>query len=681
MEPSRLYELLRKLTLPAQIDGILLRAGLPSDWIAPSPASVAQRAHDIVVVAQQGGPVMLARIADALAKEAPWVMAPPPAAPFRAAPLEPVYESPEVRALAEQLEDARRRRQALHAAKASTAEVDVQILDLRRKLREGGRLRAGDALGDGRYLLLELLGRGGFASVFRALDRERGEEVAIKVMHAEQAGDPTRRERFFRGARVMATLDHAAVVRVLEPGAEDGSHFYFVMALASGGDLHRAVVKGRVRPEAALPLVLQVGDALAEAHARGIVHRDVKPANILLDGTGAPLLTDFDLVALGNTTGGTRTGAAMGSFLFMAPEQAHDAKEADARADVYGLGMTALFCLHGRELPAIVQRRPEQVIAKLPVDAAIKAALTQAIEIEPEARFADARGFCEALRAAVRPAPAAAVGEATIETASTWREPTLGMSLVWAPPARFLMGSSKQRGAPGFDEEAYDDELPAHEVELPHGVWIGEHPVTNAEYARFFAETKRAEPACWQDARFNAPAQPVVGVSFEDSLAFCAWLTAHAGLQGGHMFDLPTEAEWEHAARGSDGRRYPWGSEAPTPERACFDLRGDTGAPATVGGRPAGKSPFGCQDMAGNVWEWCLDAWRDSYGEDAALVVNPCHPGLRGAPRVVRGGSWLDGARFLRCAVRLGIDPGHRIADLGFRVVCRGSRQPWLVGS
>ncbi|WP_437929049.1 protein kinase [Sorangium sp. So ce291] len=318
----------------------------------------------------------------------------------------PRYPDDAVRELSERVDAARERRRALREAGASTAEVDHEIVALRRQLREGGQLRAGDSLGDGRYLLLDRLGRGGFAVVWRALDRARNERVAIKVLHSELAGDAVRRERFIRGARIMAELAHPAVVRVLEPHGEDGGYHYFVMELITGGDLRRAVLEKRVAGEAVLPIVLKVGDALAKAHVQGYVHRDVKPANILLDEEGEPRLTDFDLVGGAETTGGTRTGA-LGTVVYAAPELLHRPQDANARADVYGLGMTAVFGLYGKELSLDVVRDAEALIRdQLACDAGgmgsrIKRVLTRAVHWSPQGRFADAASFCEALRVAM----------------------------------------------------------------------------------------------------------------------------------------------------------------------------------------------------------------------------------------------------------------------------------------
>ena len=141
----------------------------------------------------------------------------------------PSYQDAATQALCDRVEEARERKRRLLEVGVDTSEIDREIRDLRRQLREGGQLRAGDALGNGRYLLLRQVGRGGFAIVWEAHDRERDERVAVKVLHSNLAGDRIRLERFFRGARTMAELEHEHVVRVREQRGEDGGYHYFVM--------------------------------------------------------------------------------------------------------------------------------------------------------------------------------------------------------------------------------------------------------------------------------------------------------------------------------------------------------------------------------------------------------------------------------------------------------------------
>ncbi len=260
---------------------------------------------------------------------------------------------------------------------------------------------------------------------------------------------------------------------------------------------------------------------------------------------------------------------------------------------------------------------------------------------------------------------------ATIAAEARLVEPLTGMTLLWVPPGSFTMGSADD--AP----EVFSDEKPAHRVTLTEGFYLGQHPVTNAQYQRYVQALGVAEPEAWQNARFNDPAQPVVTVSWEDAQGFCRWLSEKSELaKQGLRATLPTEAEWEYAARGTDGRRYPWGDDAPTPERAVWGQHWDKGSASRIGEHAAGRSAFGCEDMAGNVWEWCLDVWRDDYGS-AAPVIDPCHlVDIAGSPRVVRGGAWGDLAVDLRCAARVRLHPGDRGQYLGFRVVVRGSRQP-----
>jgi len=313
---------------------------------------------------------------------------------------DPAHANEEISAVNQRLQATYGRRKRLLATGAATDVVDREIVELKRQAREGGRLHAGDSLGDGRYVLVEELGRGGFAVVWKAKDEIEKRHVAIKVLHANLAGDAIRRERFYRGARAMRRLQHAGVVRVLDPEGEDGGFCYFVMEVVPNGNLHDAVVRNRVPGDAALGHILRVGEALGEAHSQGMIHRDIKPQNILLDEGFEAKLTDFDLVGTKDTTGGTRTGA-MGTVIYAAPECLEKPQAATERADVYGLGMTAIFCLTGKPLTLSTLRNAESTITGLDCSPAVKEVLRRAVAWEPEARYADASAMVSELRGAM----------------------------------------------------------------------------------------------------------------------------------------------------------------------------------------------------------------------------------------------------------------------------------------
>jgi formylglycine-generating enzyme required for sulfatase activity len=252
-------------------------------------------------------------------------------------------------------------------------------------------------------------------------------------------------------------------------------------------------------------------------------------------------------------------------------------------------------------------------------------------------------------------------------------EPATGMTFVWIPGGKFMMGSSKKPGQPNYHPSANYKEIPVRPVRLT-GFWMSVYPVTNKQYARFVTETARVAPTSFADRRFNDPAQPVVMVTWDDARAFTAWLTTKFAVV---VARLPTEAEWEYTARGTDGRHYPWGNDSPDASLATFGQPSDTEQPAVVGHTPAGKSPFNVHDLAGNVWEWCLDVWADGYAEIQAGPVDPCHRDHTGGEwRVVRGGSWHSDPKFLRSAFRGRGHPVVQFPDLGFRVVCGGAGQP-----
>ena len=242
-----------------------------------------------------------------------------------------------------------------------------------------------------------------------------------------------------------------------------------------------------------------------------------------------------------------------------------------------------------------------------------------------------------------------------------WEE-ILGQPMVWIPPGPFLMGSDKEK-----DPQAFDDELPQHRVTLP-GYWIGRYPVTVAQF-RAFVEASGHRPQD-PDSLKGPDEHPVAWVSWYDALAYCRWLSEKAGIP----VALPSEAEWEKAARGTDGRIYPWGDEPPDEGRCSFKnhVRGTTPV-----GRysPQGDSPYGCADMAGNVWEWTRSLWgEDLRKPDFKYPYDPedgrenLETG-RDVRRVLRGGAFLDEDRRVRCAARLRLDPNRRYGDFGFRVV------------
>jgi formylglycine-generating enzyme required for sulfatase activity len=230
--------------------------------------------------------------------------------------------------------------------------------------------------------------------------------------------------------------------------------------------------------------------------------------------------------------------------------------------------------------------------------------------------------------------------------------PGVWTRLVHVQTGVFLMGS------PAGDPEAARAEQPQHAVRLSE-FYIGKYPVTNAQYAAFAAATQQTFPV-----EVGHENDPVVNLAWDHASALCQWLSRITA----RSFRLPTEAEWEKAARGSEGLRYAWGNDW---DAARLNAEGRLGAPTPVGHfSPAGDSPYGAADMLGNVWEWCAD-WFDArlYARRAKhLVSDPPGPGT-GQGYVVRGGSFDSPRRQTRCAYRNWYYPDTKRADLGFRIV------------
>lgn len=278
------------------------------------------------------------------------------------------------------------------ATEEQLADKRQKILNIRRELREGGRLRPRDELLS-RYVLIEILGDGGFATVWKAFDQRHSKHVAVKVLHPMHAADQTRLERFYRGAREMAKLDsHPHIVRVLEERGEDGGFHFFVMEYIEGGDLQQAVNRGPIPFSTAIDWIQQIGSALSYAHSHRVIHRDVKPANVLVTRARLVCLTDFDLARAHETTGGTRTGP-LGTFIFAAPEAMKSAKSVDEPGDVFSLGMTAIFLLGGKELDIGDFQDPSKTVDALPVTTNLKRVLKTCVSWDLKHRYQTVESF------------------------------------------------------------------------------------------------------------------------------------------------------------------------------------------------------------------------------------------------------------------------------------------------
>jgi formylglycine-generating enzyme required for sulfatase activity len=223
-------------------------------------------------------------------------------------------------------------------------------------------------------------------------------------------------------------------------------------------------------------------------------------------------------------------------------------------------------------------------------------------------------------------------------------------AVVWLTGGEFRMGQDDGR----------DEEQPAHRVRvLPFG--LGKTQVTNAQYDRFCSATGHQPPKFRRRAEFKDPNQPVVGPSWFDAVAYCEWLS----MVTGNFFRLPTEAEWEWAARGGlEGCLYPWG-DAPVTERENYHTRWRTGPEPVATSEP---NAYGLFDMCENVHEWCSDWYSRDYYR-ISPEDDPKGP-PEGVRRASRGGSWRHHIKISRCAARSSIPPGFEYADYGFRVAC-----------
>jgi len=489
----------------------------------------------------------------------------------------------------------------------------------------------------GKYELQEFLG-GGMSHVYRAQDTVIGRTVAVKILTEAGCQDAEAMARFLAEARMAGNIAHDNVINIFDFGEDEQHRPFMVMEFLRGEDLRHAIKNSHTGNLAnKLKIALQIARALQYIHQQNIIHRDIKPENVHITQTGVVKLMDFG-IAKTEGLAMTRAGYVLGTPYYMAPEQV-TGQNITAQVDVYAFGVL-LFELLCSAKPIdgdTVERIFYSILNEpLKLDPLYAAGMPQGIcdlvaRCTAKNPFERPQGFapvCAEIERLIANGDAAtvAIGQPMSIAAVPARTPaptppspaTLSSRPVWLIPgvaglavAILAGGYFATRSKPAATSEAKTAPTPAvaaatlstssgEMVLVPagdfefgkdkqHGTlpafYIDKTEVTNASYQEFCNATGRPLPDGFSAAQ---PTLPVVNVSIVDAHAFAGW----AGKR------LPTGKEWEKAARGSDGRSFPWGNDRDA-SRANLGAR----RLRLAGDFPNGASPYGALQMAGNAWE------------------------------------------------------------------------------
>jgi formylglycine-generating enzyme required for sulfatase activity len=504
----------------------------------------------------------------------------------------------------------------------------------------------------GRYVPVRELGAGGMAVVYLAADVKLGREVAIKVLPPDTR-TPIGGLRFQREVGLAARFSHPHIVSLFEAGEADGL-LYYVMEYIEGESLRdRLAREHRLPTEEALRLTAEVGEALQYAHECGIIHRDVKPANILL-AHGHALVTDFGIAKVfmqprpGESL--TGTGVTLGTVEYMSPEQASGSEDVDARTDVYGLAAVLHEMLAGKPpftgsnahaVLARVLTDPPPAIRSVRPDVAphIERALLASLAKDRRDRPSSVRAFVHLL---LNPKSAITGGHPAWISAGVLALLLAagGSFLLQRRPVHSSQAMLRLRGGTYSVGGGVEGSRPRATVALD-SFYIDSTEVTVGAYRRF-VDAEHA-PVPWTRQPPND--WPVTAVLWTEAQAYCRWRT-----QDGR---LPTEDEWEAAARGPSGVVYPWGTRWER-GRANADRARDTLAP--VGSYPLGRSMVGALDLVGNAWEWTATEGATTAGTPGHVIKGGAFdspPDVAAAPfrAVFPDERLLVGKTGFRCAV------------------------------
>lgn len=577
----------------------------------------------------------------------------------------------------------------------------------------------------GRYRCEEYLG-GGMADVYRARDTELPRDVAIKILKEENQEDPEARSSFIDEVNLACQCQHDNIVTTYDKGDYEGLP-YIVMEFLRGESLQSQIKRGAITDHKhALRIALQVAGALECVHKQGIIHRDLKPANIQIDGYGKAKLVDFG-IAKHAEWNRTQAGFTKGTAYYMAPEQVLG-KDVSFGVDIWAFGAVLFEILTGQrpfqrdrldELwAAILTGEPDwSVLAASGVPPEVAAIIRRAMMKDPAQRYqsfaevaADIEHLLVPTAGPVR-APAPAIDQSFVETQIA--QPARGKAAAppvsepertptpEQPPRRrgliigvgaaaltvaviagvfFTMrgrvepgagaGKAQSQNVPerlSFPDSGDMVLVPAGRVLVGKGnqpmdlpaFYIDITEVSNAAYGNFLKATSHAAPPGFAAGR---PDDPVVNVSIADAAAFARW----AGKR------LPTELEWEKAARGGDGRKFPWGDQLDRTLANVADNpdHGDPRRAMAVTAFANVPTVYGAINLVGNVWEW-VDAQHQPEAEILANLQQV--PGLPSKPKAtdtfnaIRGGAFDVPMEHISLADYSLFPAQHGYRNIGFR--------------
>lgn len=541
----------------------------------------------------------------------------------------------------------------------------------------------------GQYKIIRFLGEGGMGKTYLAEEIHLQRLCVLKTALRSEL-NPEDFQRMEHEARIMADLNHPHLPVIYRYDFE-GERPYIVMEYIPGVTLDK---KTDITVAQAQQWLRELLDALSHLHQKGIVHRDIHPRNICIaEGSNRAFLLDFGLARRVETS---RTELfLMGRHRDYAPIEQNPPERLRAESlpraaeyvqvlrqsgyhtrpytDIYALAATFYFALTGRHptnpcarVVGELLESPQSVNAEIP--AWLTAVLMKALALHPKDRYQSALEMLAAIQH-TPPISLLASEKGKIAPLPTEKQLIVAdIEFVRIPAGEFLMGSNEP-------ELARVRSNPRHPVKLD-AYYIGRYPVTNADYQRFIdahpkqpvpsSSLPEAQPYCWNKRTRRYPAglanYPVVLLTWEEALAYCAWL----GQSSGYPIRLPSEAEWEKAAgwdaTTSSSRRYPWGTEF---EDGRCHIGNRQLSPV---GRysPAGDSPYGLADMAGLIWQWTRSYyWRYPYD----LLDRRDKEDYDGR-RVSRGGAFNEPPFTAHCAWRTRFAPSTRQPNLGFRLVC-----------